>query len=138
MTGFGRACETRPRPRGRCDASGSDLLATPYVGGSLEIMTPGLGFVPGRPRFFVHGDASVSFGFTRDVAKDGAVDAISTIVRMIEMGVEPHLVASSLEGVSAQRLVRRENSASLFEGLYRTWSIFVPASAPGEHLLIRV
>ncbi len=34
-------------------------------------------------------------------------DAPSAIVRLIDMGVEPYLVASCLEGVIAQRLVRR-------------------------------
>lgn len=33
-------------------------------------------------------------------------DAIQTVVRLIEMGVEPHIVASGLEAVTAQRLVR--------------------------------
>ncbi|NLF02426.1 MAG: type II/IV secretion system protein, partial [Anaerolineales bacterium] len=34
-------------------------------------------------------------------------DAPSAIVRLIDMGIEPYLVASCLEGVIAQRLVRR-------------------------------
>ncbi|MEM7229771.1 MAG: ATPase, T2SS/T4P/T4SS family [Planctomycetota bacterium] len=34
-------------------------------------------------------------------------DATSAITRMLDMGVEPFLVASSVEGVMAQRLVRR-------------------------------
>ncbi|CAM3941222.1 GspE/PulE family protein [Mesobacillus thioparans] len=34
-------------------------------------------------------------------------DALSSITRMIDMGVEPFLVASSLSGIVAQRLVRR-------------------------------
>ncbi|WP_106767478.1 GspE/PulE family protein [Paenibacillus faecalis] len=34
-------------------------------------------------------------------------DAISTITRLIDMGIEPFLVAASLSGVVAQRLVRR-------------------------------
>lgn len=34
-------------------------------------------------------------------------DAVSTVTRLIEMGIEPYLVASSLSGVIAQRLVRR-------------------------------
>ncbi|MFT5498216.1 MAG: general secretion pathway protein E [Kiritimatiellia bacterium] len=33
-------------------------------------------------------------------------DAVSAIPRLIDMGVEPYLVASSLEGVIAQRLIR--------------------------------
>lgn len=34
-------------------------------------------------------------------------DAISAIPRLIDLGVEPYLIAGSLEGVLAQRLVRR-------------------------------
>lgn len=34
-------------------------------------------------------------------------DAVSTITRLIDMGIEPFLIASSLTGVIAQRLVRR-------------------------------
>ncbi|MGA9228224.1 MAG: ATPase, T2SS/T4P/T4SS family, partial [Mesobacillus sp.] len=34
-------------------------------------------------------------------------DALSSVTRMIDMGVEPFLVASSLSGVVAQRLVRK-------------------------------
>ena len=34
-------------------------------------------------------------------------DAPSAVTRLVEMGVEPYLVASALEGVIAQRLVRR-------------------------------
>jgi hypothetical protein len=54
---------------------GDDLMVTPFVAGSLELMTPGLTSVPGRPRLFVHGDAAVSFAFTRDVAKEGIPEA---------------------------------------------------------------
>lgn len=35
------------------------------------------------------------------------IDAPSTIIRLIEMGVEPYLVASSIKGVIAQRLVKK-------------------------------
>jgi hypothetical protein len=55
--------------------SGGDRMVTPFVGGSLELMTPGLTSLPGRPRLFVHGDAAASFSATRDVAKEGVPDA---------------------------------------------------------------
>lgn len=35
------------------------------------------------------------------------IDAPSTIIRLIEMGIEPYLVASSIKGVIAQRLVKK-------------------------------
>jgi general secretion pathway protein E len=34
-------------------------------------------------------------------------DAISSIIRLVDMGVEPFLISSCLEGVLAQRLIRR-------------------------------
>jgi hypothetical protein len=61
----------------RCPASGDDLMATPFVGGSVELMTPGLTSLPGRPRLFVHGDAAASFSATRDLAKEGVRDAFA-------------------------------------------------------------
>jgi hypothetical protein len=54
--------------------NGDDLMVTPFVGGSLELMTPGVTSLLGRPRLFVHGDAAVSFSATRDVAKEGVPD----------------------------------------------------------------
>ena len=58
-------------------------------------------------------------GETADIAMRAAItghlvlstlhtnDAASTITRMIDMGIEPYLISSSLVGVIAQRLVRR-------------------------------
>jgi hypothetical protein len=54
---------------------GDDRMVTPFVGGSLELMTPGLISLPGRPRLFVHGDAAASFSATRDLAKEGVPGA---------------------------------------------------------------
>lgn len=34
-------------------------------------------------------------------------DAVSAVTRLLEMGIEPHLIASALTGVVAQRLVRK-------------------------------
>jgi hypothetical protein len=43
----------------------------PWFGGSIEIMTPGLQFLPTRPRFFVHGDVQYVFATPRSLARDG-------------------------------------------------------------------
>lgn len=43
-------------------------------------------------------------------------DAPSAVTRLVEMGVEPYLVASALEGVIAQRLVRRCDTSGNFKG----------------------
>jgi len=44
-------------------------------------------------------------------------DAVSTALRLIDMGVEPYMVAASLRGIVSQRLVRRicETCAQPFE-----------------------
>lgn len=56
-------------------AAGDDLVVSAFVAGSAELMTPGLAFVPGRPRLFVHAGVGGLFGSTRDVAKEGSPDA---------------------------------------------------------------
>jgi len=38
-------------------------------------------------------------------------DAVSAVMRLLDMGIEPFLLASSMEGVLAQRLLRRTCSA---------------------------
>jgi len=42
-------------------------------------------------------------------------DAVSSISRMLELGVKPHLLANTLLGVLAQRLVRRVCSSCKYE-----------------------
>jgi type IV pilus assembly protein PilB len=53
-------------------------------------------------------------------------DALSSITRMIDMGVEPFLVASSLSGIVAQRLVRKvcRDCAEVHEPTKREIDIF--------------
>jgi hypothetical protein len=43
-----------------------------FVGFSAELATPALGPVPGRPRLFVHGDASILFDSQESVANQGS------------------------------------------------------------------
>jgi len=52
-------------------AESDQLVMNPWVGGSIEIMTPGLQFLPTRPRFFVHGDVQRMFGTERSLARTG-------------------------------------------------------------------
>lgn len=53
-------------------------------------------------------------------------DSLSTITRLVDMGVEPFLVASSLSGVVAQRLVRKvcRDCAEKYEPMKREVEIF--------------
>jgi general secretion pathway protein E/type IV pilus assembly protein PilB len=60
-------------------------------------------------------------------------DAVSSITRLIDMGIEPYLVSSSVQGVIAQRLVRRlcmrcREPRNLDEGLLQA----VPELGPRE------
>ena len=82
-------CEGTLRPA----ASGDDLLVTPFGAGALELMTPGLTSVPGRPRLFVRGDAAASFAFTRDGAKEGSPG---------EFEVSPNVVYPTQETIRGQ------------------------------------
>ena len=56
----------------RPSAIGSDNLTSPWLDGSLEIMTPSWEPLGERTRFFVHGGVAGNFGFERDLAKEGA------------------------------------------------------------------
>jgi hypothetical protein len=56
----------------RPSAIGSQSLISPWLGGSLELMTPAWEPLGGRTRFFVHGDLAANFGSERDLAKEGA------------------------------------------------------------------
>ena len=63
-------------------------------------------------------------------------DAVSVIPRLIDMGVEPYLLASVLKGALAQRLVRRlcpscRNRRSLLpaeQGIFKAYGLAVPTA----------
>jgi len=50
--------------------TGSDLAVAPFVGGSLEVMSPALP-IPTRPRLFLSGEFLPTFASDREVALDG-------------------------------------------------------------------
>jgi hypothetical protein len=75
------------------DVVDNDILVGPVVGGSAELMTPGLQSVPGRPRLFVHGDVAGYFGPDRFVAKEGDPDPDA-----IELPTEPKSFAEFVKG----------------------------------------
>ncbi len=57
-------------------------------------------------------------------------DAPSAFTRLIDMGVEPYLVASTVEGILAQRLIRR--LCNHCRRQVRTADVEVPPGYPGE------
>ena len=53
-------------------ASGAADFVSPWIGGSLEIMTPVWKPLGGGTRFFLHGGLARNVGFERDLAKEGS------------------------------------------------------------------
>jgi len=53
-------------------AASSDLMVSPYVGASFELLTPGVAWRDSEVRVFVHGDVLPGFPFDRTIAKVGA------------------------------------------------------------------
>ena len=58
-------------------------------------------------------------------------DAPSTVTRMLNMGIEPFLVASSVEALIAQRLVEREGTGRTAPGGERVAPVEVAAIERG-------
>ncbi len=57
----------------RPGAFGSGSQLAPWLGGSLEIMSPAWASSrAGRPRAFIHAGLAANFGFERDLAKEGS------------------------------------------------------------------
>jgi hypothetical protein len=67
------ACLTCP-PGIVLPVEGSNLFLSPVVGLSTELMTPGVQGLPGRPRLFFHGDASLAFSLARSFGREGVPD----------------------------------------------------------------
>ena len=65
------SCPLNRTAPGRPSDSGSSILFAPFVGGQLELMTPGLSQIRGRPRGFVQVGFDVSFGAIYNTALEG-------------------------------------------------------------------
>ena len=53
------------------------------------------------------GDRSLADRPHRALDAVHTISATATVTRLLEMGLEPYLLASAVSGISAQRLVRR-------------------------------
>ena len=80
----------------RPPVANDDRLVTPSMSGTLELMTPGIQALPGRPRFFVHGDAGALFGVEHHVARERAPSHLPPLtaddppyLRLAENFIEP-------------------------------------------------
>jgi hypothetical protein len=108
-----RVFRTRPPPQGffervttqnintqiRPGADGDDLLLTPFVGGTLELMTPGLQMLPGRPRLFVRGDTQAAFATTRHIARERAPSALPPGNPIV---LDPAFIEDAVEGIGSE------------------------------------
>jgi hypothetical protein len=55
----------------RNPADGDDLAVSPYVGANLQLMTPAIPAIPGRPRVFATGEILPTFASSRNIANEG-------------------------------------------------------------------
>jgi hypothetical protein len=53
------------------DQNSSDLAVSPLVGFNLQLMSPAITAVPGRPRIYIFGESQLTFSTDRDVASEG-------------------------------------------------------------------
>ncbi len=60
----------------RNPAEGDDLAVSPYVGGNLQLMTPAITAIPGRPRVFAVGEILPTFASSRNVANEGNIQRL--------------------------------------------------------------
>jgi len=98
-------CEAFPDPPApgplRPAASGSQIIVTPYVGGSLQVLSPVIPFVPGRPRAFLNAEAHYLFSTRRDVATEGSPSRVG-YSRQILPGGRARASTDALTGVGSR------------------------------------
>lgn len=78
---FDPLCPDEPSPDGkrgclRPNRRSDQVAVNPFVSGSLELASPRLGLLPGRPRAFVAGELLQIFAQRRDIAKEGSPSVI--------------------------------------------------------------
>lgn len=81
----------------RPPTDGDDLLVTPWVGGTAELMTPGLQALPGRPRLFARSDIGAAFGSERKVARERSPTSLPEI-----LPTEPYVSEEAVEGIGSE------------------------------------
>jgi len=81
----------------RPPTEGDDLLVTPWVGGTAELMTPGIQMLPGRPRFFVRSDVGAAFGSERKIARERSPTTLPEV-----LPTEPYVSEEAVEGIGSE------------------------------------
>jgi hypothetical protein len=78
--------------------SETDWAVSPFVGANLQLMTPAIQVIPGRPRFFLLGEIQLLFPPTRDIAKEGDPSSVRLPDTRTELQATPAL---TLNGVGS-------------------------------------
>jgi hypothetical protein len=81
----------------RPPTTGDDILITPFVGGTLELMTPGLQSIPGKPRLFVRSDVSGAFGSERKVSREKAPSSLPD-----PLPTQPSFAEEAVPGIGSE------------------------------------
>jgi type IV pilus assembly protein PilB len=68
-----------------------------------------------------------------------AIDAVSSLYRLLDMGIEPYLVTSAIIGVVAQRLVRRicKSCATTYEPSFNELALYEKLGGPPRDVWVR-
>jgi len=82
--------------RGRVEGDSNAVFG--FVGFSAELATPALHSAPGRPRLFVHGDASILFDSQESVANQGSPGPLEEMGPPANPGQPPPVAAVTGQG----------------------------------------
>jgi len=98
--------------RGDSDArvpfSGDADSVSPFVGASVEIMTPAPFSSWGKPRLFVHGDIAISFDAGRNTAKEGSQGKVGIPIIDFDMDGMPDAQPSVMSATGTGSTARHE------------------------------
>jgi hypothetical protein len=81
----------------RPPVDGDDLMLFPWVGGTAELMTPGIQALPGRPRFFARSDVGATFATERNLARERSPTELPD-----PLPTEPYLSEEAVPGIGSQ------------------------------------
>jgi hypothetical protein len=88
----------------RPPGAGDDLMLTPFVAGSVELMTPGLQMLPGKPRLFVRGDAGAAFGTERHLARERSPGSLplGAVPGGNPLALDPGFIEDAVSGIGSE------------------------------------
>jgi hypothetical protein len=88
----------------RPPGAGDDVMLTPFVAGSVELMTPGLQMIPGKPRLFVRGDAGAAFGTERHLARERSPGSLpeGAVPGGTPLALDPGFIEDAVTGIGSE------------------------------------